>query len=199
MFVVVTMKLKMLMETMTMFPWDCRNVGKGSSTLMISTPTHFSPTSGKFLNWKIPAKNVLKWAIFSPPLTFTNTTFFFHSYKWCRRRAHFNSIKPPVLKNHKLKRWYKWVVRVEAEDGKVEKARRNVGDKVGKGGRGGRGRWYQLPLPPGRDPSIYGRPQLDFLRITRIRKSYGIVFLHQIIWMHTWDGNLLSFLLSLSK
>ena len=37
------------------------------------------------------------------------------------------------------------------------------------------------------------RPQLDFLRITRIRKSYGMVFLHQNIqMMHTWDGNQLN-------
>ena len=46
---VMTM-MTMMMEAMTMFPGDCRNVGKGSSTLMISTPTHFAPTSVKFQN-----------------------------------------------------------------------------------------------------------------------------------------------------
>ena len=43
-------KMTMMMERMTMAPGDCRNVGKGSSTLMISTPTHLPPTSVKFQN-----------------------------------------------------------------------------------------------------------------------------------------------------
>ena len=42
------------------------------------------------------------------------------------------------------------------------------------------------PTPPWPRPfHLWSRPQLDFLRITRIRKSYGMVFLHQNIWMHT--------------
>ena len=45
-----TTTMMMMMGAMTMFPGDCRNVGKGSSTLMISTPTHFAPTSVKFQN-----------------------------------------------------------------------------------------------------------------------------------------------------
>ena len=42
--------MTMMMEMMTMAPGDCWNVGKGSSTLMISTPTHLPPTSVKFQN-----------------------------------------------------------------------------------------------------------------------------------------------------
>ena len=66
---------------------------------------------------------------------------------------------------------------------KLREARRNVGDKVGKGGSDDINS-HSLPWP--RPFHLWSRPQLDFLRITRIRKSYGMVFLHQNIWMHTW-------------
>ena len=56
------------------------------------------------------------------------------------------------------------------------------------GTRWGReGAMISTPTPPWPRPfHLWARPQLDFLRITRIRKSYGMVFLHQNIWMHTW-------------
>ena len=47
---IMVMERMTMMEKMTMAPGDCRNVGKGSSTLMISTPTHLPPTSVKFQN-----------------------------------------------------------------------------------------------------------------------------------------------------
>ena len=50
MVMVMVMERMTMMEKMTMAPGDCRNVGKGSSTLMISTPTHLPPTSVKFQN-----------------------------------------------------------------------------------------------------------------------------------------------------
>ena len=83
----------------------------------------------------------------------------------------------------------KWVVSGEADDGKVEAGKEECWGQGGEGGtRWGReGAMISTPTPPWPRPfHLWSRPQLDFLRITRIRKSYGMVFLHQNIWMHTW-------------
>ena len=85
-------------------------------------------------------------------------------------------------------------------EGWVEKVRtKEFGDKIGLGfgdtrrrvsGNGGMGGWRggAMISPPTHCPRPFHlrpRPQLDFLRITRIRKSCGMIF---PVWtqLHTW-------------